>query len=115
MTSPAPSSDASPFSPAPGGARVAVRLTPKGGRTAIDGVVRDAEGKVYLKVRVSAPPEDGKANAALIKTLAKAFGVPPGRLSLIAGAKARRKIVHIAGATPIGLARLKQEFGRSHD
>lgn len=48
-----------------------VRLTPSGGRDAIDGVETDAEGQAYVKARVTAVPEDGKANKALIALLSK--------------------------------------------
>ena len=74
-----------------------VRITPKGGRDAIDGVETGADGKAYFKVRVSAPPEDGKANAALIVLLAKVCGVAKSKVSIISGEAARLKQVAIAG------------------
>ena len=46
--------------------RLAVRLTPRGGRDGVDGWASDPAGRPYLKVRVSAPPVEGKANAALM-------------------------------------------------
>lgn len=52
-----------------------------------------------LKVAVTAPPVDGEANAAVIETLAKAFGVTRRAVEIIAGATGRRKTVRIAGAT----------------
>ena len=55
--------------------RLAVRLTPRGGRDAIDGWATGADGRPYLKVRVSAPPVEGEANAALTVLLAKTFGL----------------------------------------
>ena len=73
-----------------------VRLTPKGGRDAIDGVETGADGKTYLKARVSAPPEDGKANAALIALIAKVSGVAKSSVSLISGDTSRLKQVAIA-------------------
>jgi uncharacterized protein len=56
--------------------RLSVRLTPNGGRDAFDGVETDAEGRDYLKARVAAVPEDGKANTALTALLSKKLRVP---------------------------------------
>ena len=74
-----------------------VRLTPKGGRNAIDGIETLSDGRVVLKVRVQAAPSEGEANAALIKLIAKAVGVPPRDVSLVAGATARIKRLIISG------------------
>lgn len=77
--------------------RFVVRLTPKGGRDCIEGWMTDADGARLLKVRVSAVPEDGKANAALIRLLAKTFGVANSTVRIVSGAQSRIKIVEIAG------------------
>ncbi len=74
-----------------------MRLTPRGGRDAIDGTLTTADGKVWLAARVRAAPEGGKANAALIRLLAKRLGVARGAVSLVAGARQRRKRLHVAG------------------
>jgi len=84
---------------APDGVMVTVRLTPKGGRDAIEGYETLADGRTVLKVRVRAAPHEGEANAALGRVLAKALGVPPGRVTIIAGATSRIKRVDIAGDT----------------
>jgi len=81
------------------GVMVTVRLTPKGGRDAIEGYETLADGRTVLKVRVRAAPHEGEANAALGRVLAKALGVPPGRVTIIAGATSRIKRVDIAGDT----------------
>jgi uncharacterized protein YggU (UPF0235/DUF167 family) len=86
--------------------RLAVRLTPRGGRAAIDGWAVDAAGRPYLKVRVAAPPVEGEANAAL---LAKTLGVPKSALTLASGAGARMKLIDIAGCDPLSL---EQALGR---
>jgi uncharacterized protein (TIGR00251 family) len=71
---------------------LSVRLTPRGGRDAIDGV-RDG----VLLVRVRAPPVDGKANAALCRLVAKALGVAPSRVSVVRGQTSRDKVVRVDG------------------
>jgi uncharacterized protein (TIGR00251 family) len=76
--------------------RLAVRLTPKGGRDAVQGWGQDGEGRAYLKVRVSAPPVDGAANAALLAFLAKTLRRPRSSLKIVAGETARLKLVEIA-------------------
>ncbi len=62
-----------------------VRLTPKGGRDAIDGIERLADGRSVLKVRVRAAPSEGEANAALVRLIAKTLGVAPRAVELVAG------------------------------
>jgi uncharacterized protein (TIGR00251 family) len=77
--------------------RIVVRLTPRGGRDAIDGWAEDANGKRHLKVRVSPPPEDGKANTALIALLAKFLDIPKSSIRLAAGETSRLKTIEIVG------------------
>ncbi len=55
------------------------------------------DGAAVLKLRVTEPPEGGKANAALIKLLAKAWKLPKSDLSLVAGQTDRRKTLAVAG------------------
>jgi uncharacterized protein (TIGR00251 family) len=83
--------------PAPQSIRVVVRLTPRGGRDAIDGWTRGADGRAHLRVRVAAPPVDGGANAALVELIAKALGVPKRAVHLVSGEHARLKTLEIAG------------------
>lgn len=77
--------------------RLAVRLTPRGGRDAVEGWAVDAEGRPYLKARVTAPPVEGAANTALIALLSKALGRPRSAFSIAGGQTARLKIVEIEG------------------
>ena len=77
--------------------RLTVRLTPNGGRDAIDGIEIDSAGERHLKARVRAVPEDGKANKALVELIAKRFGVPKSAVSFISGETARKKILRIDG------------------
>jgi len=64
-----------PWSASLGGVTLTVRLTPKGGRDAIDGIETMSDNRAVLKIRVRAAPSEGEANAALIKLIAKAVGV----------------------------------------
>jgi uncharacterized protein len=77
--------------------RLAVRLTPNGGRDAVDGVELNGNGEAHLKVRVSDVPEKGKANKALIAFLAKRIGVAKSSITLVSGDTARQKILRIDG------------------
>jgi len=91
-----------------GGVALAVRLTPKGGRDAIDGIAQLADGRSVLKVRVRAAPSEGEANAALLRLIAKAAGVPPRDVALTAGATARIKQLAISGDGPTLIAALEK-------
>ena len=99
---------ARPWSALAGGVALSVRLTPKGGRDAIDGIETLADGRSVLKARVRAAPSEGEANTALLRLLAKAVGVPPRDVALAAGATARIKRLIIAGDPPTLIAALEK-------
>jgi uncharacterized protein (TIGR00251 family) len=69
-----------------------IRLQPRGGR---DQVMGERDGAVLI--RISAPPVDGKANAALIAFVAKTVGVPKGSVVIIRGETSRNKVICVAG------------------
>lgn len=71
---------------------IAVRLTPKAKADEIVGM-RDG----VLIVRVTAPPVEGKANAALCRLLARRLRVAPGRISVVKGSASRGKLVRVEG------------------
>ncbi|MHA6324567.1 DUF167 domain-containing protein [Roseivivax sp. CAU 1753] len=73
------------------GSRIAVRVTPKAAMSRIV-VTEDADIRVY----VTAPAEDGKANAAATRLLAKALGVAKSRLTLVLGTMSRDKVFRVA-------------------
>jgi uncharacterized protein (TIGR00251 family) len=80
---------------AKGALKIKVRLTPRASRDEIAGY---SDG--VLRVRVTAPPVDGKANAALRKLIAKRLGVAPSRVTIERGAKGRDKLLAVEGADP---------------
>ena len=71
---------------------LAVHVRPRSSRDAVEG---EREGS--LVVRLTAPPVEGEANAALARVLGRALGVPPSAVRLLSGARGRRKRVHVAG------------------
>ena len=79
------------------GVALDVRLTPRGGRDAIDGVERLADGRCVLKARVRAVPVEGEANVALVRLIVKTLGIAPRHVELTGGATARLKRLHISG------------------
>jgi uncharacterized protein len=95
------------------GVRVALKVTPRAASSGVQGIEVDGEGRGSLAVRVNAPPEAGKANAALIKLLAKRWHVPQRDLELISGASGRRKVLQIYGSPAALIARLEAIEGCS--
>jgi len=97
-----------PWAVTPQGLAVTVRLTPRGGREAIDGIEQRADGQCVLKARVRAAATEGEANAALVALLARAAQVPPRDVALVGGAGARIKRLTIAGHGPTLAAALEK-------
>ncbi len=89
-----------------GGVRFSVRVQPRASRNEIVGLHGDA-----LKVRLSAPPVDGAANAALVELLADALGVPRRAVRIVAGETSRGKVVEVDGVHVDNIRRLARESG----
>lgn len=85
------------WSPVAGGVRLRVRVTPRGGRDAVEGIGADADTAPHLKIRVAAAPVDGDANESVEKLLAKWLGIPRARIEVVGGATVRLKTVMIDG------------------
>lgn len=79
--------------------RIRIRLQPRAARNELAGWRDDPEGGEPIRiVRVTAPPVDGKANAALIRLLAKEYGVPKSRIRIVQGETSRDKVVELPGS-----------------
>ena len=78
------------------GVRLRLKVRPQARRAGIEGVVADRDGEA-LAISVTAAPEDGKANTAVIALLAKALDVAKSTISVTHGAATRRKTIHVAG------------------
>jgi len=101
-----------PWRPIAGGVQVALRVTPRGGRDAVDGIETLSDGRSVLKLRVRAVADGGEANRAVTELLAKSLGVPKAAVRLISGATARLKQVAISGdpaALDIALRKLTSD------
>jgi uncharacterized protein (TIGR00251 family) len=100
-----------PWAVSADGLVVTVRLTPKGGRDAIEGIDQMADGRSVVKARVRAAASEGEANAALVSLIARTLAVPPSRVTLIAGAAARIKRLNVMGDTGAIAAALERIMG----
>jgi uncharacterized protein (TIGR00251 family) len=74
------------------GARINVYVQPRASRNEIAGMHGDA-----LKIRLTAPPVDNAANAALVDFIAARVGVPKASVRVVSGATSRRKVIEIGG------------------
>ena len=83
--------------PVPEGLQIFVRLTPGSNRDAVEGTEKGADGRVYLKVRVRAIAEKGKANRALIALLATRSDVAKSRIEIVSGQTSRLKSLFLQG------------------
>ena len=88
---------------ADGRVTLTLHIQPGAKKTEIAGLHGDA-----LKIRLSAPPVDGKANEALVKFVAEALKLPKSAVNLKSGQTSRRKVLEVQGATTEAVARLVQ-------
>jgi uncharacterized protein YggU (UPF0235/DUF167 family) len=99
-----------PWRIAADGLTLLVRLTPKGGRDALDTIERLADGRLVLKARVRTAAHEGAANAALRMLIARAVGAAVGRVEIVSGATARIKTLKIIGDNAELAAALEQQL-----
>ena len=75
--------------------KINIHLTPNAKKSEVLGEEMDLFGGKTLKIKVAAPPVDGKANKELIKVLAEYFDVSKNKVSIISGDKSRNKVIEI--------------------
>jgi uncharacterized protein (TIGR00251 family) len=91
-----------------------VRVTLKAGADAINGLYEADDGAISLKIRVTQPPDKGKANKAVIALLAKRLGFAKSALSIVAGDTSRNKQIRINGQPDV-IAYALDEMARLPD
>jgi len=95
-----------PINDHPLGATFSIRVQPRAARTAITGTIGKA-----LKVSLSAPPLDGRANAAVVDFFSEILSVPRASVQVVSGERSRNKIVRIAGCSGAEVQRkLREHF-----
>ncbi len=82
-----------------------IRVVPRSSRCELAGIQEDA-----LKLKITAPPVEGKANEECIKFLADKLGVRKSRVAIIAGHKSKRKTIAVSGLTSSEFRVLSSEF-----
>lgn len=90
-------------------AQIVLKVTPNAKRSEFLGWMEVDHGKAVLRVKLAAPPVDGKANKALLVFLAKSFGVAKSSVTLIRGEKNRLKTVELK---TLSEPELQQHLGR---
>lgn len=96
-----------PFRARENGIELFIRLTPKSSMDRLEGMETSSDGRSHLKARVRAVPENGAANAALERLVAKTLGVPASAVSVVAGGTARLKTLRIVGEPAILATRIE--------
>ena len=86
--------------------KLAVIVVPRSSRTEISGVTGER-----LKIRLAAPPVDGKANEELVKFLSKLLKVPKSEITIVSGISAKRKLLDIVGVEQSAIDALFAEYG----
>lgn len=96
---------AEPIAASEGGVTLSVRVTPRSSRNAVVGVEAEA-----IKIKLTAPPVEGAANAALIEFVADWLGVRKSAVSILSGEQARHKRVRVLGVT---VEQVQQKLGQA--
>jgi len=99
------------FQPTEEGVRLFVRVSPRASRDRVEGIERDAAGQERLRIRVTAPPDEGEANRRVIELLADALGIAKSTVAVRQGAHNRNKCLDIEGDTQTLMASLETLTG----
>lgn len=91
-------------------ARIAVRVSPGSRRSEVVG----RHGNAW-KVRVAAPPERGRTNAALVELLARTLGLPRERVTVLSGASGKDKVIEVEGMSAVDVERVLETVGRKEE
>lgn len=91
---------------------LAVRLTPRSAADRLGGAWVDADGRSWLSASVTAPPDKGRANDALVALLSRDLGISRAKISLVAGESSRLKRVRIHGGDPMVQGRIDALAGQ---
>ena len=94
---------------------LAIRVTPKAASNAIAGLQTVGDNRTALQIRVTAPPDKGKANSAVITLLAKQFGFAKSALTIVTGETSRDKQINIAGKPGTILREIAGYLDRTHN
>ena len=89
---------------------ISIHITPKSARNQIIGWAIGADERKELKIKIAAPPEDGKANAELIKFLSKEWKIPKSSLEIVSGETSRHKRLKIDDIYDDNLAELQKQI-----
>jgi uncharacterized protein (TIGR00251 family) len=101
---------AEPWTATIDGVVIDVRLTPRGGRDAMEGIERRDDGRSVFKARVRAVPSEGAANAALCRLVAELLDVAPRQVTIAAGATSRVKRVRVIGEPSALVTALRRQM-----
>jgi uncharacterized protein YggU (UPF0235/DUF167 family) len=85
---------------------VAVKVTPRARHAGVLGIAPGKDGAPLLRLAVTEPPEDGRANQAVLRLLADRLGVAPSACTLLRGAASRAKLIRVEGDETVLSARL---------
>ncbi len=88
-----------------GGTAFAVRVVPRSAKTEIVGFMEDGTVRIHL----TAPPVEGKANQQLIEFLSEIFQIKPSRIEIAAGESSKNKIVTVEGLSPLEVEQILTE------